>query len=379
MSEHPPMPHHPKAYVSDSATPARLPPRSTLGIIGWIRQNMFRNWLDSVMTLIMLYIIYLLIVSLVDWILLEAVFYADSVDECRSKGSGACWAFISARFDQFIYGFYPDVERWRVHLLALLLLIALLPLIFDLIPGRLYLFCYALAYPMIAYFVLVGGVFGLEPVSTKLFGGFMLTMIVGMTGIIFSLPIGIVLALARRSDMMFISFMAVGFIEFFRGVPLITLLFIASTMLSFFLPPGTEFDLLMRVLIMVTLFASAYMAETIRGGLQALPKGQQEAADALGLGYWQSTALVIMPQALKISIPGIVNNFIGLFKDTTLVIIIGMLDPLGVGRAALADSTWRGLSNEVYLFVAIFFFACCYAMSRYSMHLERKLHTGHKR
>lgn len=368
-----------KAFVATEGSPARLPPRSTLGVVGWMHKNLFRNKLDSAMTLVMLYVIYQLVVALIDWVWLDAVFFANSVDECRVKGSGACWAFISVRFEQFIYGFYPDDQRWRVHLVALFLLIALLPMVFDRLPGRKYLFAFGLAYPLVAYHVLVGGYFGLDEVSTKLFGGFMLTMIVGMTGIIFSLPIGVVLALARRSDMMFISVMSVVFIEFFRGVPLITLLFIASTMLSIFLPPNVDFDLLIRVLIMVTLFSSAYMAETIRGGLQALPKGQQEAADALGLGYWQSTFLIVLPQALKVSIPGIVNNFIGLFKDTTLVIVIGMLDPLGIGRAALADSTWRGLSNEVYIFVAVFFFVCCYAMSRYSLHLERKLDTGHKR
>ena len=171
----------------------------------------------------------------------------------------------------------------------------------------------------------------------------------------------------------------VSFIEFIRGVPLITLLFVASTMLSYFLPPGTNFDLLLRVLIMVTLFASGYMAEVIRGGLQAIPKGQTEAADSMGLKYWQSMRLIVLPQALKISIPGIVNTFIGLYKDTTLVIVIGLLDPLGIGRASLSDTKWTGLSNEVYLFVAIFFFISCFAMSRYSLYLERKLETGHKR
>ena len=169
----------------------------------------------------------------------------------------------------------------------------------------------------------------------------------------------------------------VAFIEFIRGVPLITLLFVASAMLSYFLPPGTDFNLLIRVLIMVTLFASGYMAEVIRGGLQAIPRGQYEAAQSMGLHYWKMMRLIILPQALKISIPGIVNNFIGLYKDTTLVLIIGMLDPLGIGRSALADAEWSGLAREVYLFVAVFFFICCFAMSRYSLYLEKKLHTGH--
>ena len=175
-----------------------------------------------------------------------------------------------------------------------------------------------------------------------------------------------------------VRILCVMFIEFIRGVPLITLLFVAHVMLNYFLPPGTSFDLLLRVLIMVTLFASGYIAEVVRGGLQAIPRGQTEASEALGLKYWQNMRLVVLPQALKISIPGIVNVFISLFKDTTLVIIIGLLDPLGMGRAALSDSKWQGLSTEVYVFVAIFFFICCFSMARYSLYLERKLHTGHQ-
>jgi len=219
----------------------------------------------------------------------------------------------------------------------------------------------------------------LKKVSTDLFGGFMLTLIIGVTGIAFSLPIGILLALGRQSNLPIVKYACVVFIEFIRGVPLITLLFVASTMLSYFLPPGTTFNLLIRVLIMVTLFASAYMAEVVRGGLQAVHRGQTEAGDALGLKYWPAMRLIVLPQALKISIPAIVNTFIGLYKDSTLVIVIGLLDPLGIGRASLADSKWNGLHNEVYLFVAIFFFISCYAMARYSIHLENKLHTGHKR
>ena len=197
-------------------------------------------------------------------------------------------------------------------------------------------------------------------------------------GIVVSLPLGILLALGRQSDLHIIRWVCTGFIEFIRGVPLITLLFVASTMLNYFLPPGTTFDLLLRVLIMVTLFSAAYIAEVVRGGLQAIPKGQHEAADAMGLKYWSSMRLIVLPQALKISIPGIVNTFIGLFKDTTLVVIIGLLDPLGIGRASLSDTKWQGLSTEVYVFIALFFFVCCFSMSRYSLYLEDKLHTGHK-
>ncbi|NND50192.1 MAG: amino acid ABC transporter permease, partial [Rhizobiales bacterium] len=248
--------------------------------------------------------------------------------------------------------------------------------LFDQVPGRAKWLLFSLIYPVIAYFLLVGGL-GLPEVETAKFGGFLLTLVIGVTGIAASLPLGILLALGRQSDLFIVRILCVGFIEFIRGVPLITLLFVASTLLNYFLPPGTSFNLLVRVLIMVTLFSAAYLAEVIRGGLQAIPSGQYEASRSLGLSYWKTMRLIILPQALKISIPGIVNSFIALFKDTTLVIIIGLLDPLGIGKATLSDATWQGLSTEVYVFVALFFFVFCFGMSRYSMYLERKLHTGH--
>ena len=218
---------------------------------------------------------------------------------------------------------------------------------------------------------------GIESVESAMFGGFMLSVTIGITGIALSLPIGIFLALGRQSNLLIIRSLCIGFIEFIRGVPLITLLFVASTLLNYFLPPGTNFDIILRVMIMVTLFASAYMAEVIRGGLAALPKGQYEAADALGLDYWKSMRLIIMPQALKIAIPSIVSNFIGLFKDTTLVSIIGLLDPIGLSNAIRADSNWNGIVWELYGFIALMFWVVCFSMSRYSMYLERKLQTGH--
>ena len=205
----------------------------------------------------------------------------------------------------------------------------------------------------------------------------MLSIIIGVSGIVLSLPLGVLLALGRQTNLFIVKTLCVGFIEFIRGVPLITLLFVASTLLNYFLPPGTTFDIILRVVIMVTLFAAAYMAEVIRGGLAALPTGQYEAADALGLDYWKATRLIIMPQALKISIPGIVSTFIGLFKDTTLVSIIGLLDPIGVTANIRADANWNGIVWELYGFIALMFFVFCFGMSRYSMYLERKLKTGH--
>lgn len=220
---------------------------------------------------------------------------------------------------------------------------------------------------------------GLQSINSDQFGGFLLAIVIGVTGISFSLPIGILLALGRQSDMLIVKSLSVGFIEFVRGVPLITLLFTASLLLQYFLPPGTNFDIILRVIILVTFFAAAYLAEVIRGGLAALPRGQYEAADALGLDYWRAQRLIILPQALKVSIPSIVSTFIGLFKDTTLVAFVGLMDPLkGVTQIVRADINWKGIYWEPYIFVGVIFFVICFSMSRYSMYLERKLKTDHR-
>ncbi len=352
------------------------PPIMSVGVARWLRENLFSSPTNVVLTFVVLYVLYLLIPPLAGWALFDAVWEAGSRKECRALDDGACWAVVSTRFDQFVFGDYPKGERWRPSLAFILLLVSLVPVLFDKIPGRSRLLLLSLAYPGIAYILLIGG-FGLQEVETSRFGGFLLTIVIGVTGIATSLPLGILLALGRQSNLFIVRVLSVGFIEFIRGVPLITLLFVASTLLNYFMPPGTTFDLLVRVLIMVSLFSAAYLAEVIRGGLQAIPGGQYEAARSMGLPYWKMMQLIILPQALKISIPGIVNSFIALFKDTTLVITIGLLDPLGIGKATLADTTWQGLSTEVYVFVAIFFFICCFGMSRYSLYLERRLHTGH--
>ena len=356
------------------------PPVRTSGIIGWTRKNLFSSPLNTFLTFLAVMLLWKSIPPLIEWSFINSISTADSREQCWSQmsspGEGACWAFIKDRIALFTYGFYPPELRWRVNISFLLLALAVVPVLYEKLPKRKYGLIYSAVFPFIAGWLLVGG-FGLETVDTDQFGGIMLTLILGVTGISFSLPIGIALALGRQSNMPVLRILCVLFIEFIRGVPLITLLFVASTMLNYFLPPGTVYALLVRVIIMVTLFASAYMAEVIRGGLQAVPKGQHEAGDSLGLTYWQAHRLIILPQAMKISIPGIVNTFIGLYKDTTLVLIIGMMDLLGLGNASLADAKWAGLANEVYLFVAIFFFISCFGMSRYSLYLEKKLHTGH--
>jgi general L-amino acid transport system permease protein len=428
-------------YVRQQMLPAEEAPASQIGLLRWARENLFSSWLNAILTLISVYALWWLVAHVYPWFA-HAVWDAGSLAECRQiiaerwgeGAGGACLAVIHDRWKQFMFGFYPAPLYWRPTLAFVLMFVALAPILFAELPRKMLWF--SLAFPGVAYWLLWGGslmvpvaiyagflvgwlcmqlarrfnsslvstiaaVVGtlvwwfylagpvgravgevlpltLTPVASKQFGGFMLSIVIGMTGIAFSLPLGILLALGRRSNMFFVKGICVGFIEFIRGVPLITLLLVASFLLNIFLPPGTNFDIILRVIIMVTLFSAAYVAETIRGGLAALPRGQYEAADALGLDYWQAMRLIIMPQALKISIPGIVGNFISLFKDTTLVAIIALLDPIGLVTAIRADSNWNGIVWELYGFVALIFFVCCYGMSLYSKYLERKLRTDHR-
>ena len=372
-------PTHPR--YAPGTHPDLPPPRRTTGVLGWVRMNLLSSPLNVALTLLSIWLLWTILSPSIHWLFTGAVWTAADRKECwalmDAPRDGACWAFIRGSFELFVYGWYPEPERWRVNLTFILFIAAIVGGLRENIPGKKYWLIFAAAYPFIAAWLLLGG-FGLEPVGTNKLGGILLTLVVAVTGISFSLPLGIALALGRRSNLPALRGVCVIFIEFIRGVPLITLLFVASTMLTYFLPPGSTFDLLMRVLIMVTLFASAYIAEVVRGGLQGLSSGQYEAADALGLSYWKAHRLVILPQALKISIPGIVNTFIGSYKDSTLVLIIGMMDILGLGRARLNDPDWLGLAPELYIFIALFFFISCFAMSRYSLNLEKKLQTGHK-
>ena len=288
--------------------------------------------------------------------------------------------FVRERFGQFMYGFFPEGLRWRVNLTVLLAVAGAAPLFIQRMPRKaVYAAGFLLLYPLLAFWLLHGGFFALEEVPTSRWGGLMLTLVIAAVGIAGALPLGILLALGRRSDLPAIRVLCVTFIEFWRGVPLITVLFMSSVMLPLFLPEGLSFDKLVRALIGVILFQSAYIAEVVRGGLQAIPKGQYEAAAAMGLGYWRMMGLVILPQALKLVIPGIVNTFIALFKDTSLVIIIGLFDLLNSIKQATADPAWIGMATEGYVFAALLFWMFCFGMSRYSMRLERRLDTGHKR
>ena len=430
------------AFVRTAILPAQEPPLTEKGAIKWLRENLFSGWFNTILTLVGLWAIYSLISASLPW-WLNGVWNASSLGECREivaaaagpDATGACWAMVRERWHQFLFGFYPQEQYWRPILAFVLLFVAIAPVLFQALPRR--MMWLSVLYPAVAFFLLWGGPvwtpvvamlgfvvllvayrllvarlgvvlaastgvvlailwwlfldapvaggltalapIGLEPVASDRFGGFLLALTIGVTAISFSLPMGILLALGRQSDMFLIKTLSVGFIEFIRGVPLITLLFTASLLLQYFLPPNTNFDLILRVIILVTFFAAAYIAEVIRGGLAALPRGQYEAADALGLDYWSAQRLIIMPQALKIAIPGIVSTFIGLFKDTTLVAFVGLLDPLkGITQIVRADIAWKGIYWEPYIFVGAIFFVICFGMSRYSMYLENKLKRDHR-
>ena len=429
------------AYVRTEMLAEQAPPSTQIGIVGWMRENLFSSVLNSVLTLLSIYVIYVVLSGVLPWVL-GGIWRADSLSECREIRNAlygehrevACWAVITQRWPQLLFGFYPSGEYWRPVLALVVFAVAVAPVLFDKLPRA--LLGLTLASPFICFWLLWGGSIwgpivvalgfvigwaimtygqgvlgalgsiigaivvpilfwlllagpiasvlgsaipvGLEFVPSDKFGGFTLSFIIGMAGIILSLPLGIVLALGRQSDLFIINKSCVFFIEVIRGVPLIVWLFTASLLLNYFMPPGTNFDLLLRVIIMVTLFSSAYIAEVVRGGLAALPRGQYEGADSLGLDYWQSMRLIVLPQALKISIPGIVNSFIGLFKDTTLVVFIGLLDPIGLSNAIRATTDWQGIYWELFVFIGILFFICCFSMSRYSQYLERKLRTDHR-
>ena len=493
------------SYVRSEMLPERAPPASQVGFVGWARANLFNGIGNSILTILAIVLLWYVLAFLLPWIF-SPTWNSGSLNECREivggGHGGACWGVINERWQQLLFGFYPNGseegtvdQRWRPILAFALLFVAVIPVLFNMISRRMNWvillavlgvtalyhgggfgvvlglallgaaafvgfkafstskqdraaeiaggakrlpnpLIFSAIYPFIAPWLLWGGSIwlpvsaalgfvvgyfayrflapiagsllgmiiavvasliwwlflvggfadlmqsiipiGLEVVESRNFGGFMLSITIGVVAIACSLPIGIVLALGRQSDLLIVKALCVGFIEFIRGVPLITLLFVASTLLNIFLPPGTNFDIILRVLIMVTLFAAAYMAEVIRGGLAALPTGQYEAADALGLDYWKAQRLIIMPQALKISIPGIVSTFIGVFKDTVLVSIIGLLDPLGLSNGIRGDQNWNGIVWELYGFIALMFFIFCFSMSRYSMYLERRLRTDHR-
>ena len=424
------------AFVRHDQIPPKEPPIAQSGVLKWLRENLFSGPVNSALTIVAMIAIYQFAMLIVPWIA-NGVWDASSLAECREKfgdATGGCFAVLTERWNQLIFGFkYPSELYWRPTLAFLLLFVAIAPVLFSAYVTK-QLFAFTALYPFVAYYLIWGGTifspimvllgfvagyfayskfidtsfaagfFGaiaaavvvwfiggyiveaiapedtlLQAVPSRDLGGFMLNMMLGVTCVSLSLPLGIVLALGRQSNMPLIKWLCVVFIEFVRGVPLITLLFVASVMLAYFFPPESTVDLFLRVVIMITMFSAAYIAEVIRGGLAALPKGQYEAADSLGLDYPQAMRLIILPQALKISIPGIVNVAVGLFKDTTLVSVISMFDLVGMIRGPILASTeWNGVYWELLGFAALIFFVVCYGISQYSQWLERQLATDHR-
>ena len=355
--------------------PPRQPPRQSVGLLAWSKNNLFASLPSAVATVLIVYGLCLWVPPMVQWALLDATWWGSDGTACSTNG--ACWAFVTARLDQFIYGFYPVDQQWRANLFfgQLALLIGWLAI--KATPAKKWVLGYCLVLmPLVSWWLLYGGLAGLEKVETHHWGGLMLTLLLALCGMIASLPLGVLLALGRRSDMPVIRALCTAYIEMWRGVPLITVLFMASVMLPLFVPEEVVFDKLLRALIGIVMFQAAYMAEVVRGGLQAIPKGQFEAADSLGLSYWQGMVMIILPQAMKLVIPGVVNTFIALFKDTSLVLVIGLFDLLAIVQAGLNDPAWLGFAVEGYLFAGFVFWAFCYGMSKYSQRLEQQLHQG---
>jgi general L-amino acid transport system permease protein len=315
-----------------------------------------------------------------NFLLIDAVWDGASRVDCLpdqiGRQVGACWPFIGAKMGQLLYGFYPFDETWRVDLTAAIGVGLLVPLMIPSLPYKTAnSILFFGVYPVVGFVLLVGGIFGLQHVETGLWGGLLVTLVIAVTGIVGSMPLGILLALGRRSELPVVRTISIVFIEFWRGVPLITVLFFATYMLPLFLPAGWAVNPLLRVMIGVTLFAAAYMAEVVRGGLQSIPRAQYEAAQALGLGYWRMMGLIILPQALKLVIPGIVNTFIGLFKDTSLVLIVSIFDLLGQMRAAFSDPNWATPTTVFtgFAFAGMVYFCFCFGMSRYAQWMEHRL------
>ena len=379
------------AYVRRQMDQALPAPSNQHGLVHWLRTNLFATPKDSVLTILAALLLLYYFPPLLNWLFVDAQWTGSDRSVCSTVAqggvqpdgwAGACWAFVGAKFEQFMFNVYPAAERWRVILCGVLFFGLLIPFLMPRAPYKgwnaLLLF---IVLPVVGYVLLVGGMFGLRFVPTRDWGGFMVTIILSYVGIVVSLPLGVILALGRRSTLPVVKMICVIFIEMVRGVPLITVLFMATKMLPLFMPGGMKIDDFLCVLIGVALFASAYMAEVIRGGLQAMPKGQYEGADSLGLTYWQKMRLIILPQALKMVIPGIVNTFIGLFKDTSLVYIVNMFDLLGAIRRNFNDANWISPQTPLtgLVFAGFVFWIFCFGMSRYSIYMERRLDTGHKR
>jgi len=361
------------------------PPPTRVGALAWAKEHLFGSVGNAILTLLGALALAALLWPTIRFLLIDAVWHGSERSDCLPEtvghAVGACWPFIAAKFDQFMFGFYPAAERWRVVVVYGLGALLLAPLLVPRAPYKtLNAALFFGAFPAVAAVLLLGGVFGLRPVETRLWGGLLVTLVISYAGIVGSVPLGVLLALGRRSDLLVVRGASIVFIEFWRGVPLITVLFFATYMLPYFLPGNWNIDGLLRVLIGVILFSGAYLAEVVRAGLQAIPRGQFEGAMALGLGYWRMMGLVVLPQALRLVIPGLVNSFIALFKDTTLVLIVAIFDLLGQLRAAFADPNWATPVTLFtgFAFAGMIYFVVSFAMSRYALFTEQRLRV-HRR
>ena len=355
---------------------AQVPPRGATGVLGWLRANLFSSVFNSVLTVLALALIALTVPIVVRWAFIDAIWSAPDGRACH--GAGACWAFIGAKFRFILFGRYPVEEEWRPIAVVALFVLMILAACARPLWGRKLAVIWFVGLSVV-FLLMLGGVPGLPRVETALWSGLPLTLILAVVAMLLGFPLGVLLALGRRSRLPAVRAICIGYIELVRGVPLITVLFMASLMLPLFLPAGVTIDKLVRAQVAFILFAGAYLAEVVRGGLQAIPKGQIEAADALGLGYFQRTRLIVLPQALAMVIPPLVNTFISMFKDTSLVLIVSLFDLLGATEFALTDANWQGFSVEADVFIALIYWSFCFFMSRYSQVLEREFNRGSRR
>jgi len=347
---------------------------SGIKILDQLNKNINSNWFNAILSLLVIFVLIKTIPGLLNWLFIDANFIGTSKEECT--GDGACWIFINVWLKRLMYGIYPSTEIWRINAAFLMLIVTVITAIFVGPKIKKYIIIFLIfIFPFIAISLISGGNFGLKWVATNSWGGLSLTFIISIFAMLFCFPVGMLFALGRRSSYPVVRYTSIGFIEFWRGVPLITVLFMASVMFPMFLPDGTYMDKLVRVIIAITLFEAAYMAEVIRGGLQALPKGQYDASKSLGMGYWRMHLLIILPQALKITIPGLANTFIALFKDTPLILVVGLLELIGMIDMAKANPYWLGFAIEGYVFAGAVYWIFCFSMSRYSLSLEKKYKT----
>ena len=371
-----------QAFLRTQASPAEPPPALTQGPVAWMRANLFSSPKSAVLTIAAVAFLVWFLPDMLRFLVFDAVWHAETGDVCRANPEGACWPFIYAKFDYFRFGSYPVAERWRVDLTEIIGGVLIVWLLWTSAPKRgIAAGLFFVAFPIVGFILLRGStLLGLPVVDTNLWGGILITLLVSLVGIVFSLPLGVLLALGRRSKLPIVQVASTAFIEFVRGVPFITVLFMANFMMPMFLPDDWTPDRLLRPLIGTAIFAAAYMAEIVRGGMQAMPKGQFEGASAMGLGYWQTMRLIILPQALTLVIPGIVSSFISLFKDTTLVSIVGIFDLLRTVESARLDPVWAAPTTSAtgYVFAAMFFWIFCFGMSRYSQMMERRLSKGRR-